>query len=131
MKLSTLSNFVRWAGYYNLALAIGMALPEVTAALGINIVDPVLGRLIAGFLAFTAVIQIVGSRDLSTYGWAIFWEGALRWIAAALLIPHGFFGHLGTMAGVLGIGDFLIGFVFLMILPRVIGKPVSDLIAGS
>jgi hypothetical protein len=34
------------------------------------------------------------------------------------------------MAGVLGIGDFLIGFVFLMILPRVIGKPVSDLIAG-
>lgn len=107
-----------------------MAVPAIPAALGINIVDPVLGQLIAGFLAFTAVIQIVAARDLFSYGWAVFWEGALRWVAASLLIPHGFFGHMGVMAGVLGIADFLVGSVFLIVLPRVIGKPRSELIAG-
>lgn len=130
MQLSTLSRFVYWAGVYNLVLAGGMALPAVTRALGINIADPVLGQLIAGFLVFTAVIQIFGSRDLPTYGWAIFWEGVLRWIAAALLIPYGFFGHMGVMAGVLGVGDFLIGVVFLMILPGMLKKPAPELIVG-
>jgi hypothetical protein len=130
VQLTALSKFVRWAGFYNLALALGMAVPMVPVALGINIVDPVLGQMIAGFLAFTAVIQIVAARDLHTYGWAVFWEGALRWVAASLLIPHGFFGHLGLTAGLLGIVDFLVGSVFLLILPRVIAKSRSELIAG-
>lgn len=127
---SSLAKFIYWAGVYNLGLAAGMALPAVHHALGINIADPVLGKLIAGFLIFTAVIQMFGSRDLPTYGWAIFWEGILRWIAALLLIPYGFFGHLGFMAGVLGLGDFLIGLVFLFILPEVTGKSRGKLLAG-
>jgi hypothetical protein len=97
MSFSMLSKFVYWAGVYNLALAGGMAVPAVTRSLGINIADPVLGQVIAGFLLFTAVIQMFGSRDLRTNGWVIFWEGILRWISAALLIPYGFFGHLGVM----------------------------------
>jgi hypothetical protein len=108
-----------------------MALPAVHNAIGINIADPVLGKLIVGFLIFTSVIQIFGSRDLPTYGWAIFREGILRWIAALLLVPYGFFGHLGFMAGVLGLGDFLIGLVFLFILPEVIGKSRGNLLAGK
>jgi hypothetical protein len=44
VQLTALSKFVRWAGFYNLALALGMAVPMVPVALGINIVDPVLGR---------------------------------------------------------------------------------------
>lgn len=131
MGLKTLSKFVYWAGVYNLALAAGMAIPAVTRALGINIADPVLGQLIAGFLLFTAAIQMFGSRDLPTYGWAIFWEGILRWIAAALLISYGFFGHLGIMAGVLGVGDFLIGLFYLFVLPGVINKRPTDLLAGK
>jgi hypothetical protein len=86
--------------------------------------------MIAAFLAFTAVVQIVAARDLDTYGWAVFWEGALRWVAASLLITHGFFGHLGVMAGFLGVADFLVGLVFLVILPRVLGKSRAELIAG-
>lgn len=130
MGLKTLSKFVYWAGVYNLALAAGMAVPAVTRSLGINIADPVLGQLIAGFLLFTAAIQMFGSRDLPTYGWAIFWEGILRWIAASLLISYGFFGHLGIMAGVLGVGDFLIGLLYLFVLPGVINKRPTDLFAG-
>ena len=126
MSPSTLSKFVYWAGVYNLFLAAGMAVPAVTRSLGINIADPVLGQVIAGFLLFTAVIQMLGARDLKTYGWLIFWEGILRWIAATLLILYGFFGHLGVMAGVLGLGDFLIGLVFLFVLPKVISKRVSS-----
>lgn len=131
MGLPTLSRFAYWAGVYNLALAAGMAVPAVTRSLGINIADRVLGQLIAGFLLYTAITQIVGSRDLRTNGWVIFWEGILRWIAAALLIPYGFFGHLGGMAGVLGSGDFLIGTVFLFFLPRAIGKRATTLLAGG
>jgi hypothetical protein len=131
MDVSTLSRFVYWAGVYNLVLAAAMAVPAVPRSLGINIADPVLGQLIAGFLLFTAIAQMFGSRDLPTYGWLIFWEGILRWISAALLIPYGFFGHVGVMAGVLGLGDFLIGVVFVLILPNAIGKRPADLLAGK
>lgn len=106
-------------------------MPAVTSALGIFIADRVLGWLIAGFVLFTAIIQIFGARDLKTYGWAIFWEGILRWIAAGLLIPYGYFGHLGVMAGVLGTVDFVIGLVFLFVLPGVIGKRPIDLLMGK
>jgi len=72
MGLTTLSKFVYAAGVYNLSLAAGIAVPAVTRSLGINIADniadPVLGQLIAGFLLFTAAIQMFGSRDLATYG---------------------------------------------------------------
>ena len=130
MNASTLAKFVYWAGVYNVILAAAMAVPAVPRALGINIADPVLGQLIGGFLLFTAVAQIFGSRDLRIYGWLIFWEGILRWISAALLVPYGFFGHMGVMAGVLGFGDFLIGCVFVLILPNTTGKRPADLLAG-
>lgn len=129
--MTKLSHFVYWAGVYNVLLAVGMATPAVTRTLGINVADPVLGQLIAGFLLFTAVTQMIGSRDLRTNGWAIFWEGILRWIAAGLLVPYGFFGQLGVMAGVIGTVDFLIGLVFLFVLPRVIGKRPVDLMTGK
>jgi hypothetical protein len=93
--MSAFSRLVYWAGVYNLFLAIGISTPAVTRALGINICDPVLGQLIGAFLLFTVVTQVFGSRDLTTNGWAIFWEGILRWIAAALLIPYGFFRPSG------------------------------------
>jgi len=130
VNVPTLSKFVYWAGVYNLLLAAGMAVPVVTRSLGINIADPALGQLIGGFLLFTAIAQMFGSRDLKANGWLIFWEGILRWIAAGLTVSYGFFGHLGVMAGVLGLGDFLIGLVYLLILPNVIGKRPVDLWAG-
>jgi hypothetical protein len=51
-----------------------------------------------------------------------------NWIAAALLIPYGFFAHLGIMAGVLGLGDLLIGLAYLFALPGVISKRPTDLL---
>ena len=66
-----LSRFVYWTGLYNLILAPGMATPAVTRFLGTNIADPVLGQLIGGFLLFTAITQVFGSRDLKTYGWIL------------------------------------------------------------
>ncbi len=130
MNLPTLQKFVFGAGLYNLVLAAGMAVPAVTRSLGVNIADPVLGQLIAGFLLFTAVVQVFGARDLATFGWVIYWEGILRWIAAALLIYYGFYGHLGATAGILGVGDFMIGAIFVLILPGVIGKSAVSLLTG-
>ncbi len=117
-------------GIYNLMLGLGVATPLVTELLGMNICDYALGLLITAFLIFTAAVQVIASRDLKTYGWLIFWEGILRWMAAALLIPYGFFGHLGTVAGLIGAGDLVIGFVFLIILPKAIQKKPLDLFLG-
>ena len=131
MKVDLLSKFVFATGIYNFLLAVGLTIPYVTNLLKINIYDYALSLLIAAFLIFTAAIQIFASRDLRTYGWLIFWEGILRWMAAAILVPYGFFGHLGLITGVMGIGDFLIGFVFLILLPKALGKRTSDLLLGK
>ena len=131
MNLNFLSKFVFVTGVYNFLLAVGLTIPYVTDLLQINIFDYALSLLIAAFLIFTAAIQIFASRDLRNYGWVIFWEGILRWMAAAVLVPYGFFGHLGLLTGVMGIGDFLIGFVFLILLPKSLGKRTSELLMGK
>lgn len=130
MNLSTLSKFVFGAGVYNLLLALGLCLPPVTGWLGLVIADQALALIIAALLVFTAVAQIVGSRNLQTYAWLIFWEGLVRWMAAAILIIYGFAGHLGAMAGVLGIGDFLIGCIFVIVLPKTVRQSHVNLLKG-
>lgn len=130
MSAKTLSNFVFIAGIYNFLLAMGLTIPFVTELLKMNICDYALSLLIAALLIFTAVVQVFASRDLQKFGWLIYWEGILRWMAAAILITYGFFGHLGIVTGILGLGDFVIGFVFLVLLPNTISKSHGDLLRG-
>ena len=120
MSLQKLSIFVKCAGFYNLLLGIGIATPFVTGLLRIEICDYALNLLIAAFLFYTAVVQIIASRDLKLFAQFIYWEGILRGMAAAILICYGFFGHLGLAAGLLGVGDLLIGTVFVLLLPRAV-----------
>lgn len=123
-----MSKFVFGAGIYNLLLGLGMFVPPVTQAMGLNITDPALAQIIGILLIYTTVVQVVSSRDLKKYGSLIAWEGVLRWSAAIILFRYGFFGHLGVMAGVLGVIDFLIGTVFIFVVPKTIGERVSDLL---
>lgn len=130
MDIKAISKFVFATGIYNFLLGLGLAIPFVTELLKINICDYALALLIGAFLIFTAAVQVIASRDLRTHGWIIFWEGILRWMAAAILIFYGFFGQIGFVAGLIGIGDFLIGIVFLFLLPKALGKKSYELLLG-
>lgn len=131
MSLKSLSQVVCVAGVYNLLLAVGICVPFVTNLLALPVADAALAQMIGAMLVFTAAAQVIGSRDLKTYAWLIFWEGLLRWMAAGLLIAYGFFGHLGLMAGLMGVVDFLIGVVFVVLLPRAVQKSRLALLTGA
>lgn len=128
LKNVSIDKFVYAAGIYNLILVLCLGLPEGTINIGVNISDHALSELIAAFLLFTAVIQIFGSRNLQIFGWTIYWEGILRLIAGFLLLLHGFFGHLGFSAGILGLIDICIGATFILQLPQATKKTHLDLI---
>ncbi|MFM7085147.1 MAG: hypothetical protein ACKOW3_09140 [Hyphomicrobium sp.] len=131
LETLTLSKIVYGAGIYNLILVVCLGLPQGIINIGVNITDHALSKLIAGFLLFTAVIQIFGSRDVRTYGWIIYWEGILRWIAGLLLIYYGFLGHLGITAGFLGLVDIVLGAIYLKQLPSFTRKTHKDLFWGN
>jgi hypothetical protein len=120
--------FVFWTGIYNIGLAATLALPWVYFDIfAVNIPDHVVAKLIAGFLGFTAAVLIISSTDLEKFASLVSWEALLRFVAAALLIPYGFFGHMGLMAGVLGLGDLAIGVVYLVGLQRMFTVPYYKL----
>ncbi|MFM7084243.1 MAG: hypothetical protein ACKOW3_04455, partial [Hyphomicrobium sp.] len=115
----------------NLILVLCLGLPEGTINIGINIVDHALSEIIAGFLLFAAVIQIIGSRDIKNYGWLLFWEGISKWIVGFLLSIYGFLGHLGLTAGFIGLINIYIGAIYLTRLPELTNKTPLELITGK
>jgi hypothetical protein len=116
-----MSSFVFWSGVYNAGLALFLVFPSLYRALGLNIGAPVLGWLIAGFLAYTSAALIFASRDLLQRGSLVYWEALLRYVAAILLIPAGLFGDMGPIAAALGLGDLAIGIVYAFGLTRELG----------
>ncbi len=60
-----MSKFVFWSGVYNLILALFLLFPPLYRALGFNVCAPLFAWLIAGFLAYTSVVLIYASRELS------------------------------------------------------------------
>jgi hypothetical protein len=78
---------LRASGFWNLALASTLLYPPLYRTLGLNLTQPVWGWLIAGFLLYTSATLILGSRDLRIFGGIILWEGLLRFLGAAILIP--------------------------------------------
>jgi hypothetical protein len=124
------SRIIRASGFWNLALGLSLFYPPLYLALGINLAQPVWGWLIAGFLLFTSAILIICSRDLTSFGGIILWEGLLRFFAAALLIPAGCFFGYGLMTALLGLTDLVWGVVFFVVVPRATGQRVGELLMG-
>ena len=116
-----ISTFVYWSGVYNAGLALLLTFPPLYRALGVNICSPIWGWLVAGFLAYTSAALIYASRDIRGRAALIYWESLLRYLAAIILIPAGLFGDIGGMAALLGLGDLLIGLVYMYGLTRELG----------
>lgn len=117
----TMKNFVFWSGVYNAGLAVFLLFPLLYRGVGLNICNPVWGWLIAGFLAFTSVVLILSARDLKRRASFVYWESLLRYIAALVLIPAAFFGDVGLIAAPLGLGDLVIGLIYMFGLPKELG----------
>jgi hypothetical protein len=116
-----MSPFVFWSGVYNAGLALFLLFPPLYRSLGLYICAPVWGWMIAGFLAYTSVILIYSSRDLSRRAPLVYWESLLRYVAAILVIPAGLFGDIGPIAALLGLGDLAIGVVYMFGLTKELG----------
>jgi len=116
-----MSRFVFWSGIYNLILAFFLLFPPLYRALGLNVCAPVLAWLIAAFLAYTSVVLIYASREISRRASLVYWESLLRYAAALILIPAGLFGDLGFIASLLGLGDLAIGLVYAFGLTEELG----------
>ncbi|MGD9658541.1 MAG: hypothetical protein AB7U61_13060 [Methylocystis sp.] len=119
--LLKMSAFVFWSGVYNAILALSLTFPPIYRSIGVNICSPIWGWLIAGFLAYTSVVLIFASRDLAGRGALVYWESLLRYVAALVLIPAGLFGDIGVTAALLGLGDLIIGLVYMFGLPLALG----------
>jgi hypothetical protein len=123
-----MSLFVFWSGVYNAGLALLLLFPPVYRALGLNLCSPILGWLIAGFLAYTGAALILASRDLVRRGTLVYWEALLRYVAAILLIPAGLFGDMGVIAAAMGLGDLAIGLIYAFGLTKELGASHSALL---
>jgi len=116
-----MSCFVFWSGVYNSILALFLLFPPLYRALGLNVCAPLFAWLIAGFLAYTSVVLIYASYELSRRATLVYWESLLRYVAALILIPAGLFGELGSIASLLGLGDLAIGVVYAFGLTKELG----------
>ncbi len=128
MNLGFITKFVFWTGVYNAGLALLLTCPPAYRALGLNICSPVWGWLIAGFLAFTSAVLILCSRDLKRRASLVYWEALLRYVAALVLVPAALFGDIGLIAAPLGLGDLVIGLVYMVGLVKALGVSHRDLL---
>ncbi len=125
-----MSDFVFWSGVYNSILALFLLFPPLYRALGLNVCAPLFAWLIAGFLAYTSVVLIYASRELSRRATLVYWESLLRYFAALILIPAGLFGDLGLIASLMGLGDLAIGLVYALGLTKELGVSHRGLLFG-
>ncbi len=125
-----MSDFVFWSGVYNSILALFLLFPPLYRALGLNVCAPLFAWLIAGFLAYTSVVLIYASRELSRRATLVYWESLLRYFAALILIPAGLFGDLGLIVSLMGLGDLAIGLVYALGLTKELGVSHRGLLFG-
>ena len=126
-----MASFVFWSGVYNMGLALILAFPPAYRGLGLNVPTPFWGWLVGAFLAYTAVVLILASRDLRRRASLVYWESLLRYLAALLAIPAGLFGALGGVAVLMGLGDLAIGLIYMFGLPKEFGVSHSALLGDA
>ena len=124
-----MQKFVFWTGVYNIFLGAGFLTPSIPGFLGIQGNSSIFWFLLPAVLViYLGVLLILCSRNLNARGTLVYWEGILRVFAFLLLTYFGFWGGLGTMLGVIGIVDLLIGLGYLIGLPRALNTSHANLL---
>ena len=115
------------SGIWNIALGAGLLVPSIYEAIGMRIPDPFWGWILCAFLWHTSAVLISASKDLKRRGSFVYWEGLLRYAAAALLLTIGP-GVIGWPAWFIGITDLAWGLTYTYGLPRALGTTHKKLL---
>jgi hypothetical protein len=122
-------SFVFWTGIYNVIAGISFLVPGLVSLLGIRASESNFWVwTVAASVIYLGVALVLSSRRLAERAPVVYWEGILRIVAFFLFGGYGFLGDLGLVAGILGVLELVIGLVYLIGLPRALGKPAMDLL---
>ena len=80
---------------------------------------------------FYGVVLLICSARLSARASIVYWIGLLRLILFVHLGWYGFVENQGTMLGVMGVVELLIGGVYLIGLPGAVGASHRQLLRDS
>ena len=120
--------FIICTGVVSGLAGVGLQVPSLNAQL-FPAPPPVLVLRVFGLVAiFLGLMLILCSRDLKHRGVLVAWEGVLRLVGGSVIAGYGFIGDYGLLTGLAGLGDFAIGVVYLIFLPRQLGIPTLDLL---
>jgi len=124
-----MQKFVFWTGVYNAIAGFTFLFPGFATRLGVTLpASNVWVWTVAVAIIYLGVALILCSRDLKNRATFVYWEGLLRLVAFFLFAGFGFFGDLGTIMGILGIGDLVIGLVYLIGLPKALQASPAELL---
>ena len=124
-----MQKFIFWTGVYNIIAGFTFLFPDFASRLGVTLpASNVWVWTVAIAIIYLGVALILCSRDLNNRATFVYWEGLLRLTAFFLFTGFGFFGDLGTIMGILGIGDLVIGLVYLIGLPKALHASPTDLL---
>ena len=124
-----MSGFIFWTGIYNIIAGIGFLVPGIVSLLGIRPSESNFWVwTVAASVIYLGVALVLCSRRLAERATVVYWEGILRIAAFLLFGGYGFLGDLGLVAGILGVLELIIGLVYLVGLPRALGRPALDLL---
>lgn len=120
--------FIIWTGLVSGLAGVGLQVPSLTAQLFPEPPPALVLRVFGLVAVFLGLMLILCSRDLKHRGALVVWEGVLRLVGGAVIAGYGLVGNYGILLGVAGLGDFAIGGIYLVFLPRHLGIPPLDLL---
>jgi hypothetical protein len=127
----TFDRVVFWSGVWNVGLGLILVTPPVREFLGLHVPDPFWPSIVAAFLGYTAATLMLSSRDVQVFASVIYWEALLRFTAVGLLVAFGF-KYVGVLPTVLfAITDFAWGLIYIIGLPRLLGRSHASLLLNS
>jgi len=127
-----MKRFVFWTGIYNLGASAVLLVPGALAMNGLPEPASRAWAMLPGLmLVFLGIMLILCSRDLARRGALVFWEGLLRLAVFVLLAGYGLFGGFGPMAVVIGSIDLVVGLIYVVGLPRALGRSAWDLLRDA
>jgi hypothetical protein len=127
-----MKKFVFWTGVYNIVFGFGFLLPPMIDILQVPAPNArVWVQLPAIIVIYLGILLLLCSKNLRPRASIVYWEGILRIILFFLLAGYGLFGGLGIAMVIVGIGDLVIGLVFVFGLPRSLGVTAGQLITDN
>src|SRR5437868_6537826 len=124
-----MKRFVFWTGMLNASVGVALQFPALSTWLVPSTSTEML-RLFGVLALLVGLMVIACSRDLKHRGVLVAWEGILRLIGGILMGSY-FLKAGGVAVAIGGVGDLVIGFIYLIWLPRCLEVSLTKLLLDS